>query len=411
MSNNNFNKQQSVSTGSNEHPPLPSPLQTTALLRHPNDVELNSRLQQSVETIHDAGMCENTRKAMEPKEKEYIQFCNVVYPQDIHRHTLTFEKVYRFMWFQSFREKRPRGGNKKLKQPGGTFDREVYSDVISSITTGYIPNPIQPIGLPTFDVYKATLRKMYRLQVSRHTINVGWEHIWQMPLDELRKLVKERAPRVKRETYQEKVTGEFAPYAIVERYGDIEQELWADSRKFMCPRSVNANLRHRYCMLHLTSGILRCKSLCRAELSDFLGLHAPKKDTDIHQIFVMINQIALGKRNKGRVLYGRAIRHKQVELCCIGALSFYLSWRFYHTKDFECFTLGDWMNNERWFDIKLLVNLNTPDNKAQMQKDTYGQHIKRVLAKLNINCSKFLHLGRNMGSKILDLLEEEAQAI
>ena len=193
--------------------------------------------------------------------------------------------------------------------------------------------PSWPFGLPTFDVNKATLCRMYKVQVSRHTINLHWEQIWQMPLDELHKLVKERAPRVKRETYQEKVTGEFAPYAIVEQYGDIEEQLWVDSSNFMCARSVNANLRHRYCMLHLTSGILRCESLYRAELSDFLGLHAPKKETDIHQIFVMINQIALGKTNKGRVLYGCAVRHKQVELCCIGALSFYLSWRFYHIQN------------------------------------------------------------------------------
>ena len=80
---------------------LPLPLQTTLLLQHPNDVELNSRLQQSVEDLHDAEMCKNTQKAMEPKEKEYAHFCDVVYPNDLHRRTLAFEKVYRFMWFQS----------------------------------------------------------------------------------------------------------------------------------------------------------------------------------------------------------------------------------------------------------------------------------------------------------------------
>ena len=49
---------------------------------------------------------------MEPKEKEYTHFCDVIYSNDLHRHTLVFEKVYRFMWFQSYCERRPRGGKK-----------------------------------------------------------------------------------------------------------------------------------------------------------------------------------------------------------------------------------------------------------------------------------------------------------
>ena len=90
-----------------------------------------------------------------------------------------------------------------------------------------------------------------------------------------------------------------------------------------------AGLRHRYCLLHLTSGILRCESLHRAELSDFLGITIPKKDTDVHAMYVMVNQIAFGKTNHGRLLYGRATKHKQVELCCIGALSYYLQYYWF----------------------------------------------------------------------------------
>ena len=36
---------------------------------------------------------------------------------------------------------------------------------------------------------------------------------------------------LKQLTYQEKVDGEFAPYTIVERFEDIEQELWNDGLK------------------------------------------------------------------------------------------------------------------------------------------------------------------------------------
>ena len=141
------------------------------------------------------------------------------------------------------------------------------------------------------------------------------------------KHVQERAPIVKKATYEEKVNGAFAPYTIVEKYDAIEDALWADSKTVGC-RNIGAGLRNRYALLHLTSGILRCESLYRAELSDFLGITLNQSETDIHPPYIMINQIPLGKTNHGRVLYGRATRHRDVKLCCVGALSFYLTYRF-----------------------------------------------------------------------------------
>jgi len=150
-----------------------------------------------------------------------------------------------------------------------------------------------------------------------------------MDMDDLKNHVKDRAPRVKKETHQEKVAGEFAPYTIVERHGEIEEKLRDDSVEAAGnKRSINTSLRHRCALLYLTSGMLRCESLCGAELSDFLCVRPPKQDKDVHQPFVVVNSIAQGKSvktNHGRTLYGRATRHKDPALCCIGALAFYLS--------------------------------------------------------------------------------------
>ena len=125
----------------------------------------------------------------------------------------------------------------------------------------------------------------------------------------------------------------------------------------------------------------------------------------------MINQLAFGKTNHGRTLYGRATRHRRVEHCCIGALAFYLSYRFLLTGEFLEFTDEDWVRNERWFNIKLLVDVNGSDLCKEMQNDLYGKHVKRVLTSNNLMCAKVLHLGRNMGAKILDLLEAEGDKI
>jgi hypothetical protein len=81
---------------------------------------------------------------------------------------------------------------------------------------------------------------------------------------------------------------------IVEQYCKIEEALWQHGSQNK--RSVASGLRHRYCLLHLTSGILRCESLYRAELSDFLGLLVPKKPIDPHNMWLMITQIPQGKQ-------------------------------------------------------------------------------------------------------------------
>jgi hypothetical protein len=242
----------------------------------------------------------------------------------------------------------------------------------------------------------------------------------------------------------EKLEAEFAPYAAVDKYDKLEHELWDRGR--VSHRSAGSWLRNRYCMLHTTSGILRCESMYRAELSDFLELTLKKKE-DPHPLTLMITQLPTGKSqfiltrynfplffsylalphcrvlilfsrittkgktNHGQTLYGRATRHKDVRLCCVGGLAFYLMYRFSVTREFEDFTLEDWMDNSKWFDIKLLVDLNGGEFKTSMNNRSYADAIKDILVFLGIAATKLLHLGRNLGAKLLEMLEEENSAI
>lgn len=255
-------------------------------------------------------------------------------------------------------------------------------------------------GYSTFAIYKALFRKLYKVQVYERKLPPIWNELWEMDMDDLKNHVKDRVPRVKKERYQEKVAGEFAPYTIVERYGEIEEKLWDDLVEAAGnKRSINTALRHRYALLHLTSGILRCESLYHAELSDFLCVRPPKQEKDVHQPFVMVNSIAQGKTNHGPTLYGRATHHKEVSLCCIGALAFYLSFSFYCTREFEDFDVNDRLNNEKWFDVKLLTDING-DHEKPMVNDSYGTQTRKVLNHLAIICDKLLHLGRNLGGRI-----------
>ena len=125
----------------------------------------------------------------------------------------------------------------------------------------------------------------------------------------------------------------------------------------------------------------------------------------------MINQLAQGKTNKGRKLYGRASRHKEVELCCISALSFYLGYRFFCTNELWNMSAEDWCDNEKWFSIKLLGRVDGADNKDPIKNDTFSKYIGRKLQQCGCPDNKKLHLGRNVGAKTLELLEEEKDQI
>jgi hypothetical protein len=120
-----------------------------------------------------------------------------------------------------------------------------------------------------------------------------------------------------------------------------------------------------------------------------------------------------GKTNHGQKLYGRTMRHKQVELCGVGGLAFYLGMRFWMTKEFEDFNYHDFLNNSKWFDIKLLTDATRSDHDHHkaMANDTYAKAIKDVLGKLGLASSHWVHLGRTLGPKLLELLELEAEEI
>jgi hypothetical protein len=105
------------------------------------------------------------------------------------------------------------------------------------------------------------------------------------------------------------------------------------------------------------------------------------------------------------------MRHIDVCLCPVGALSFYLSMRFNVMHEFEDFLLSDWLDNSRWFDVKLLVDLSGSEFSREICNNLYAKAIKKVLLSLGIAALHLVLLGRNLGPKLLEMLEEESDAI
>ena len=83
-----------------------------------------------------------------------------------------------------------------------------------------------------------------------------------------------------------------------------------------------------------------------------------------------------------------------VELCCIGAIAEYLQFHIDCTREFVDMTIEDWLTNSAWFAIKFLTDINSPDNTKEMSSNTYSEHVKKVLKRLNLPTNKLCHLGR-----------------
>ena len=393
-----------------------SPAGQAHLILNPTSHQTNQNLQTFILQLTEENRPENSRNVCNNKIAEFFQHCDLVYPNDLYKYYLTFDKVYKFMFYQAFREQKKAGTTKANIKKGIFFNKEEFDAMVDEFahTPGHLvrrPTPKKPISESCCAQHKQVFRKIYKVEIARGCQNKGWDHIWQEPLDQVYRIVKTRKASVRKANYEEKVGAEFAPCLTATKHPNMEEEAWFDSQSAGIRRNVCAHMRHRYCLLHLTSGMLRCESLHRAELSDFLGIFLPQVETHIHPMFVMINRIPEGKTNHGRVLYGRATRHRDVRLCCVGALSFYLMHRFFLTNEFEHYSAEDWLDNKKWFDVKLLVNASANDLTAPLKKDSCAKHVKKILLKLKIVCSKILHLGRNLGSRILELMETESEHI
>ena len=112
-------------------PPLGGDPFGTVRLAHPNDRELNTLLRKSTMELNDSHQPANTAKQFDNRLLEYFDFCDKVYPHDQYRHTLAADKMYRFMWYQCFREKKTRGGSLASRTVGAKFNLAEYQKLLS----------------------------------------------------------------------------------------------------------------------------------------------------------------------------------------------------------------------------------------------------------------------------------------
>ena len=282
-----------TTTPPRNNPPTVLPFATVA---GPQAAETNSRLEDVALRITQGERPANTSLAYDPKEEEWRQYCRHVYPHNRTAEILNKDRVYRFLFYQCFREMKKRGGRRGGGRWAQVFDTESYDSLMRSVDTGAdqlaTPCPRKGLAHQAIAQYKAVLKNLYRRQVVDKVQALPWELIWTARCDELVHIVKTRLPKQKKANYEEKVDHAFDPYNIVQKYPDIEEKLW--EKGLQNTRSAVTQLRNRYVLLHTTSGILRFESLQKAELSDFLAVEV-KKEQDSHALTIMVTQLATGK--------------------------------------------------------------------------------------------------------------------
>lgn len=259
-----------------------------------------AHLQQAVQMGLDEYRGEGSKVAYDSCRQEYREFCESLYPNDEFKFLVNDEKAFFFIFYTAMREQKPRGGKRKRPGEVGTlFNRADYDAVLERYAvwwdtdnTSELPHPTNPVGIESLTHYKAGVKAEWDYQCSMNSNSLPWHSIWTQRSKRIVENVKRRKGSVRAANFGEKLAHEFAPYLAVARYPDMEKEMW--ERSDSGNRFAFAWLRNRMCLLFTTSAILRCESLFRAELSDFLSIkfQAPK---DVHPMHAVVMQIMKGK--------------------------------------------------------------------------------------------------------------------
>jgi hypothetical protein len=69
----------------------------------PNHCELTSRMEQSVLDVRETHRPVQSADVYDNKTNEFLQFATHVYTHDPYKNSLNAEKVYKFMFYQTFR--------------------------------------------------------------------------------------------------------------------------------------------------------------------------------------------------------------------------------------------------------------------------------------------------------------------
>jgi hypothetical protein len=126
-------------------------------------------------------------------------------------------------------------------------------------------------------------------------------------------LVKTRHVSLAKGNFDESLKNASMRFQIVDKIPDIEEGFW--NINGIKKHLHFASLRDRYFYLFTITGIVRGESPIRAELSDMFSIVKVDEGPPGHDAVIIIMQILEGKTNNQKIVWGRTMRHKNVNMC------------------------------------------------------------------------------------------------
>jgi hypothetical protein len=248
-------------------------------------------------------------------------------------------------------------------------------------------------GWSSFKAYLNAPTYLLDHQKDRGQNSLPYGYLWKNgEIKKLMDLVKTRHVSLAKIFFDESHKNASMRFQIVDKIPDIKEGFWKRNgikKSFHC-----ASLRDRYFYLFTVIGIVRGESPIRADLSDMFSIVKADEGPPGHDAVILIMKILEGKANDGKNGWGRMMHHKNVNMCSIGALGFYLMSRFEVTGE-----IFDFATNKSWFNRKLLVS---PTHAKTLDKEISFQHyptvLKQICSALGIVIEKYFHFGKFFGN-------------
>jgi hypothetical protein len=343
---------------------------------------------------------------------------------DASRYLVDEPKAFVYLYYTAYRPQKKRGRAKKGEQKV-QFDVQAFSRLVNGIDLNQSAGSESHSNsiaqqeaehdseaakkLCQHDVINQAYNALLELLSEQHEENTNLttevEITGSRRITFLRDVVRRRKNHQRKRGYDEKVAHEVSPFVNHERLPDIENAMFEHSSTTLLNGTIS--LRNRFFHLYTTQAVQRAESPFAADLSDLVSFRYHNQ-REPHPYLFLILQMFEGKTNGDNVLFGRVIRHRLVESCSEGALGLYLLGRFELTGELEDM---DFTTNNKWFDVKLLVDLQPPkegeavDYTKPLTYTSYTKWQKRLFERLGIRSNHWLHFGRIMGPLALQLEE------
>ncbi|EIE88996.1 hypothetical protein RO3G_13707 [Rhizopus delemar RA 99-880] len=167
--------------------------------------------------------------------------------------------------------------------------------------------------------------------------------------------------------------------------GYTDQELLRINQYFLIQNNI-FSLRNKVCFSMSHAMLMRSETALGTQLPDLFIMEL--KNQGPYTCFAIVATITFGKTNKdGKIQYGSALRHRDVEVCPHGAFAQYFFSLFHHQN----LPFPNFSTRRDWYDTYLFPNT-TGDGSI-----TYSEQAKiykQVLRYCGVHSSKLTHINR-----------------